>query len=203
MSKKDYINNIEGAERRFFTSEIRSSKESRMVEGYAAVFNKESRNLGGFVEVIERGAFDDVIHDDLAVALFNHDDNMILARNNRTMTLSVDETGLKYEFEAPNTTAGNDLIENLRLGNVLKSSFAFNAQNGDKWEKRDGLPSLRTIQKVSTLFDISPVVYEAYPDTSVAKRSLSQIDKYESDIDLSNREMKHTINKIKNKIKIG
>lgn len=176
--KKDYILNIDGSERRYLTTEVRAKEESRMVVGYAAVFDKDSENLGGFIERIAPSAFDDVLGDD-AVALLNHDQNFILARNGKTLKLSVDKVGLRYEFEAPNTSAGNDLIENLRLGNINKSSFAFTVRE-QNWEFRDNDVDIRTITKVDRLFDVSPVTYPAYPDTTVAARSrnneLSKVD---------------------------
>lgn len=176
--KKDYIKDINNAERRFFNSdlEVRAEGESRKVVGYAAVFNADSEDLGGFVERIAPGAFDKVLDND-TVALFNHDMNYVLARNGKTLKISVDETGLRYEFDAPNTTAGNDLIENLRLGNVNKSSFAFRISiDGDQWEEIDG-KQIRTITKVEQLYDVSPVTYPAYPDTTVAQRSKPQPEK--------------------------
>lgn len=41
---------------RRITTEIRSSKEHRIVEGYALLFNTESRDLGGFTEIISKEA---------------------------------------------------------------------------------------------------------------------------------------------------
>lgn len=174
--KKDYIEDIANAERRFYaqplTVELREGKESRTITGYAAVFNKDSEDFGGWVERIDTKAFDDVLNDD-AVALFNHDPNFILARNKVNLTLTIDETGLKYSFDAPNTTAGNDLLENIRNGNIKQSSFAFIASStkwddpADKTQK-----SIRTIMKVERLYDVSPVTYPAYPDTTVASRNL-------------------------------
>lgn len=92
------------------------------------------------------------------------------------MTLSVDDVGLKYEFDAPNTTAGNDLIENLRLGNIKQSSFGFSVAS-QKWDyaQKDTDPSIRTIMKVGRLYDVSPVTYPAYPETTVALRSFKQL----------------------------
>lgn len=181
--KKDYIEDIANAERRFFAQplkvEVREGKESRTISGYAAVFNKDSEDFGGWVERIDPKAFDDVLNDD-AVALFNHDPNLILARNKVNLTLSIDEIGLKYSFDAPNTTAGNDLLENIRLGNIKQSSFAFTASS-TKWDDPadKNQKSIRTIMKVERLYDVSPVTYPAYPDTTVASRSLKS--KLESD----------------------
>lgn len=193
--KKDYINSIPEAERRFFAElpEVRT-ENSRTIRGYAAVFDKNSVVISGsFIEKIERNAFDDVLNSDF-VALFNHDQNQILARNKVTLRTGVDEKGLWYEFEAPNTTAGNDLLENIRLGNVQKSSFAFTVKE-QRWEPPQGerKVSLRSIKKIDQLFDVSPVTYPAYPDTSVAQRSFEQIEF----VNIENEKRKHEIFKLK------
>ncbi len=165
--------------------EIRAAEEgstSTTVSGYAAKFNKESEVLyNSFVEVIAPGAFDEVLNDDIR-ALFNHDPNHILARSKNgsgTLNLSIDGTGLKYEFRAnTNTTAGADLVENIRAGNIDQSSFAFTiASGGETWttEERDGKEiEVRTISKIDRLFDVSPVTYPAYPSASVGLRSLKK-----------------------------
>ncbi len=164
--------------------------ESRTVRGYAAVFNKASQNLGSdqyqFIEIIEPGAFDDVLGDDVR-ALLNHDPNFILARSKSgegTLQIGTDATGLWYEFEAPNTQAGNDLVESIRRGDIDQSSFSFTvAESGQRWGESkvgDGPTSTkRTIAKVSRLYDGSPVTYPAYPDASVALRSLQEFRKQE------------------------
>jgi len=179
-------------ERRFTTGavELRSDIDGagnvvkRKVRGYAAVFGAESENLGGdsyrMIEKIEAGAFDEALKDDVR-ALFNHDANLILARSKNgtgTLTLGTDERGLWYEFEAPDTQAGRDLMVSLQRGDVDQSSFAFTvSREGQKWEEetRDGVTTARrTITKVSRLYDVSPVTYPAYADASVALRSLDE-----------------------------
>lgn len=175
---KDYIDK-ETTERRFFSSdisvEVRDDKpNSRTITGYAAVFNKDSENFGWFIERIAPGAFSDVLQND-TVALFNHDPNYPLARNGVNLTLSEDDYGLKYRFDAPDTTVGNDLLANVRSGVIKQSSFAFTVAE-EKWEEKDGPePSVRTITKVKRLYDVSPVTYPAYPDTTVAARSHESI----------------------------
>lgn len=175
---KDYISEIEKGERRFYSAEVRAAEDSRMVDGYAALFNSDSEVLyGQFVERIAPGAFDEVLKDD-AVALFNHDPNLVLARNGKTMTLIQDEKGLRYQFKAPNTTAGNDLIENLRTGNISQSSFGFTVASEEWTYSEDrSKPSIRTITKVKRLYDVSPVTYPAYPDTSVGLRNFEALRK--------------------------
>jgi HK97 family phage prohead protease len=156
-----------------------SENEKPKVRGYAAVFDKESENLGGFREVIAPGAFDSVLQDDVR-ALLNHDPNFILARSKGgegTLKISTDERGLYYEFDAPDTQAGRDLTESLRRGDIDQSSFSFTVEK-DEWQQpneEEGRSLMkRTITKVARLFDVSPVTYPAYPDATVALRSLQE-----------------------------
>jgi HK97 family phage prohead protease len=187
--KQKKMSNIET--RTFKSQEIRADAESRRVEGYAAVFGSESENLGWFTEEIAPGAFDDVMTDDVR-ALYNHDENLILARTRSgTLELSVDGKGLRYSFEAPNTTAGNDLLESIKRGDINQSSFGFRVKE-DKWENKEMeengnkmTKTKRTIVKLERLYDVSPVTFPAYPDTEVARRSLEAATKTEEKPDLS------------------
>lgn len=163
-------------ERRYGDIELRKKEdgtESRTIRGYAAVYNKDSQNFGPFIERIAPGAFDDVLNDDV-VALFNHDPNLPLARSGAGLRIGSDNTGLFYEFDAPNTTVGNDLLANVRSGVIKQSSFAFTVKE-HKRTVRNGQPDLRTIIKVERLYDVSPVTYPAYPDTTVAARYLKEM----------------------------
>lgn len=164
-------------EKRYFEIESRLTKDKGkdVVVGHAAVFNSLSEDLGGFREKIMPGAFDDVLKNDVR-AYFNHDPNYLLGRTSAgTLRLSVDEKGLRYELDVPNTTAGRDLKENLRLGNITQSSFAFTiGRDGDSWERNEDGADIRIINKVNRLYDVSPVSLPAYPsanDLALAQRS--------------------------------
>lgn len=164
-------------ERRGFDIEFRGT-ESRTVEGYASVFNSKSKDLGGFTEIIDPSAFEGVIERSDVLALLNHDqDRGVLARSRKgvgSLTLSIDDRGLKYSFDAPHTALGNELIEGLKRGDISTSSFAFTV-SGEKWTKEPDGTYLRTITQIDKLFDVSPVYNEAYEDTSVALRSLDAV----------------------------
>jgi HK97 family phage prohead protease len=158
-------------EKRIFDTqiELRSNEERKTLVGSAAVFGLMSEKLGFFYERIEPQAFDGVLDNDVR-ALFNHDPNYILGRNKSgTLRLSIDEEGLKYEIDLPDTQAGRDLATSIARGDISQSSFAFQVGQ-DRWEM-DGDDEIRVIEKINRLFDISPVTFPAYPDTSVAKRS--------------------------------
>lgn len=153
-------------------------EESRLVEGYAIVFNSESTGIVGFTEIIEPTALEGVIMQSDVLCLLNHnEDRGILARSKYgegSLVLEIDEKGLKYTFEAPNTALGDELLEGLRRGDITTSSFAFTIEK-DTWTKREDGTYLRTINKINQLFDVSPVYRAAYDSTSV-KADLRGLD---------------------------
>lgn len=162
-------NNVE---KRFLTQgfEVRAEEgKPTVVEGYAAVFNDETVIGGSFAERIDRGAFKGADMNN-TVALFNHDINKPLARAGHGLELTVDERGLKYRFEIGTQSYAQDLVENIRMGNVSTSSFGFTVKD-DEWEMRDDM-NLRTIKEVGLLFDVSPTTQGAYPTTEVGLRSM-------------------------------
>jgi len=145
------------------------------VTGYAAVFNSKSEEMWGFRERIDPAAFNDADMSDVR-ALFNHDPNMLLARSSSgTLQLSVDDHGLKYTFELPDTTAGRDLREMLRRGDLSQSSFGFTVAKQsweeEKDERGETTKIIRKIDKIGRLFDVSPVTYPAYPSSVSELRS--------------------------------
>jgi len=184
MSKQnDYLKNIEGAERRFFTSEVRMEKRAEGdtkddIFGYAALFGSRTNIANIWEEEVMPGAFDDVLNDDVR-ALFNHDPNYILARSvngKGTLTLSIDAKGLSYAYTTPNRSFALDLQDAIEHGDVTQSSFGFSIAE-QKWVEREGLIPLRQIIKVKRLYDVSPVTYPAYNDTEVAKRGYDDFKK--------------------------
>jgi uncharacterized protein len=154
--------------------ELRMDGDKPTVVGYGAVFNSMSNDLGGFREYISPKAFEGRLDDDVRF-LVNHDANLVLARTtNGTLRLSVDEKGLRYEADMPNTSTARDLMELLKNGTISQSSFAFTVEE-DSWEIKDGM-NIRTIDKVSQLYDVSSVTYPAYnaASSSVALRSMKE-----------------------------
>ena len=153
--------------------------EREYIVGYAAKFGVNSLDLGDFIERIHPDAFGIVSErrgrkKSLETrALWNHDANYPLARYPGTLSMSVDEVGLRYEFPVPDTTYGRDIASNIRAGIVKGSSFSFTVPSGgDTWAIEDGR-SVRTIQRIDSLLDVGPVTFPAYPDAdvTVAQRS--------------------------------
>lgn len=141
------------------------------------MFNQPA-DMGWFIEMIEPGAFDEALTRSDARALFNHNPDNLLARQSAgTLTLRIDDKGLYYEFEAPDTTLGNDLLKMIERGDLRESSFAFIVKR-QRWEEErqpDGtIVERRIIEEVEEVFDVAPVTYPAYTQTSVAKRSFEE-----------------------------
>ena len=162
-------------ERRFTQGrvELRVGQEKRTFGGYAAKFNRPSKNLGGFVEQIDARFFNKSAGDGWpdVIARYNHDDNMLLGTTSaRTLRLSLDGTGLLYEVDPPQARA--DVFELVERGDVTKSSFAFMTYEDD-WAMSDQEFPMRTLIS-GKLVDVAPVNIPAYDDTSVGLNSLAR-----------------------------
>lgn len=145
-----------------------------VIVGYAAVFNRLSVDLGGFREILAPGAFRDAINGDVR-ALWQHDSNYVLGRStNGTLRLREDETGLRVEIDPPPTQWARDAVISIERGDVSQMSFGFNVPaGGDTWNENDGM-IVRTVMVVNPLYDVSPVTFAAYPQTSVDIRSIEE-----------------------------
>jgi len=162
---------VSAAERRFTAVPVElRAKDKLRIGGYAAIFDRPSQNLGGFVEEVTPGFFNDSRSRGWpdVLARYNHDDNMLLGTTGGgTLRLSIDDTGLLYEVDLPAARA--DLAELVERGDVRKSSFAFFTLE-DSWSTTDqGFP-LRSLVS-GQLVDVAPVNSPAYNDTTVGKRA--------------------------------
>jgi HK97 family phage prohead protease len=164
-------------ERRTLKVEIRKTGENRKIRGMAVVFNQLSENLGGFREQIDPSAFDACDMSDVR-CLFNHDDNLVLGRTTSgTLTLSVDDAGLSFECDPPDTTYARDLAACMDRGDIDQCSFGFFvAPGGSEWSQDPGTGGdIRTVRKISRLVDVTVATYPAYPQTSSEIRSNAEI----------------------------
>ena len=162
------------------SSELRSVQADDsigQIAGYAIVWDTPSTNLP-FTEVIKAGALDGV---DLSsvLALYNHDFANVLGRvDSGTLKLAVDNHGLKFVLDIPDTTLGHDVYTNIKNGNIKGLSFRFTIANGgEQWKQINGQPT-RVISKIATMREISLVSVPAYDDTSVeVTRSFKEFTK--------------------------
>lgn len=164
--------------------ELRASKGLTVaapgkLSGYAAVYNSESQDLGGFVEIIRAGAFATSLSSGTNIrALWQHDGKALLGTTKAgTLRLKDDAQGLAFELDLPDTTVGKDLSILVDRGDVSGCSFGFRVRDGgDRWEQR-GSNLVRELLNVE-LVEITLTDDPAYMDTSVAKRSKPSV--YES-----------------------
>ena len=185
---------------------IDDSLDGKIV-GHASVFDSWSETLGGifpFKEIVRKGTFTETIKLDDIRALFNHDPNYVLGRNVAgTLELEEDDIGLRVVITPPDTSWANDLIKNLRRGDISQMSIGFIVLE-DTWGTQDGI-DIREIKKVQ-LFDVSIVTYPAYTQTDVGVRAMESYKDYRSKLDEAQNAAKRAKEKqklqnIKTKIK--
>jgi uncharacterized protein len=154
-------------------SEIRLDDidQAPKIVGYAAVFNTWADIGGGlFKESIKPGAFRKTIKENDIRALIDHKSEQIIGRNKAgTLKLREDDKGLAVEIFPTPTTYANDLIMNMRAGNISQMSFGFQVNKQEINYERDE----RVLEDV-TLFDVSVVSFPAYESTTAQVRSLFQ-----------------------------
>ncbi len=143
-----------------------------IVEGRAIVYDSPTvmYEIDGikYFEVIQRGALDGTDLKDVPFK-YNHSDSvMVMARTrNKTLELIPDDQGLLVRAKLANTTAGRDLYELIRRGDVDKMSFAFTVAE----DSYDRDTRTRKILKFKRIWDVSAVDAPAYQDTYISARS--------------------------------
>lgn len=145
----------------------------REIFGRAIPFDAPSLPIDGeFIEYIAPDAFDESLAADWEILLLNaHNWGEPLARRSAgRLTLEKREDGIYFAAQPPDTTRTQDLLKDIDAGNVAGCSFGFIVR-ADEWTKNEDGMNVRRILK-GDLYEISTVVNPAYPDTSVAKRSL-------------------------------
>lgn len=156
--------------------ELRAEAEKKTLRGYAAVFDKLSKPLGGFREKIKRGAFKESVKAGNIRALWNHNTDMVLgSTKNNTLRLEEDDKGLRFELDLPDTQYGRDAAVSVSRGDVDGMSFTFNVRK-QEWDETDLVNVVRTLVDVE-LHEVSPTAFPAYPQTKVVARSVK--DDYE------------------------
>lgn len=154
--------------------------ESRTIEGYAIVFGVESVILTDYWdkyrEIIEPGAItqERLQGMDIKMTMY-HNREKLLARSNKgegTLKLTVDEVGVRYEFEVPNTEDGNTALELVKRGDLSGSSFMYwsDEASGVSYEKtKEGL-LLRRVKTIGEIYDMTIAADPAYTETTAMTR---------------------------------
>ena len=161
----------------FRSTDIQSEKESRIITGRAIVFESWSKNLGGFYEIIHRGAITQELIDKSDIIMnINHDDEKMVARSRQgkgTLSVSLKDDGVYFSFEAPTTSRGDELLYNIRNGNIFECSFAFTIPDdlhSERWYVDSDNVYRREVNVIDGLYDMSLVIHGAYGDTNCYTR---------------------------------
>jgi len=176
-------------ERRSYPAELRAltpdpspegGGEKPRIEGVAAVYNQPTRIdtiFGSYVEVIEEGFFEGVMENDVR-ALWNHNTDLVLGRvKSGTLEIRDQKEGLGTVIHPPDTQWGRDAVTSIKRGDVDQMSFAFNVKTGwDEWKENEEGVMVRRLKAgaCKQLYDVSPVSFPAYPQTSVSVRRALQ-----------------------------
>ncbi|MEM7416780.1 MAG: HK97 family phage prohead protease [Gemmatimonadota bacterium] len=174
------MNNLERRYIRPMGLELREANEDEgtgpMLVGYSVVFDSDSEDMG-FIEQMDAASItEEVLTESDIRGLYNHIPSNLLGRSpageidGETMRLKVDDRGLYFEIDLPDTTVGRDVAELVRRGDLTGNSFAFTVAE-DEWDYESD-PPRRRVTRVGELFDIGPVTYPAYPETVVSGRAL-------------------------------
>jgi len=159
----------------FENFEIREDDGPPKLVGYASVFNQEATIFGLWREKVAPGSYKKTIKEHDIRALWNHNTDLPLGRNRSnppTLKLAEDDKGLEVEITPPDTQAGRDAVTSIKRGDVTQMSIAFQIIKQEWLESEDkkDLP-LRTIKEVK-LFEVSPVTFPAFEQTSISARSM-------------------------------
>lgn len=170
-------------ENRSFTFEVRAeeTESGHIITGRPIVYNSIT-DIGGFSEVIERGALDNADLTDVRF-LTNHDLSKIpLARSRRnngnsTMQLSVDYDGMsiRVDLDTENNAEASALYSAVQRGDITGMSFMFSVTD-ERWEDLDSEHPTRHILAIGTVIEVSAVTFPAYDSTSISARSLEVLD---------------------------
>jgi uncharacterized protein len=156
---------------------VRNEDGTAKLSGYAAVYYSENEDgteyqmFGNVRERIMPGAFDGMVGRDI-ISTFNHDPNQLLGRTSSgTLRYSVDERGLFYEVDLPDTQLGRDTATLAERGDLDGSSFWFDF-HGSEYEKRtEEGGEIWELKRVEGLVEFGPVTVPAYKATTAYKRS--------------------------------
>jgi HK97 family phage prohead protease len=162
---------------------------SRTITGYAILFGIPSDPIWSDEdsearEVIARSAITKELLDgcDIKFTMF-HDRQLILARSRNgvgTLSYNVDEKGVSFEFDAPNTVDGDKALELVRRGDIAGCSFMFTTRYYDDAcvtrtaNVVNGVTMIiYTVEVVTGVYDFTLAADPAYPDTSVEARDFA------------------------------
>lgn len=160
---------------RSFEIRAKDDQTEYRVEGYAATFEKEEVMFEydgvQYKEVIDRAAFGNTQMADV-VMNFNHGGKPVARTKNKTLSLIVDDVGLRISANIGGTEEGRRLFEEVKGGYIDKMSFAFTVSE----ESYNKDTHTRRITGIKRLYDVAAVDFPAYESTSIQARSFFEAE---------------------------
>ena len=163
--------------------------QEKIVSGYATTFNQPYElyrwAYDGHVyivnEQVDARAFDDCDMADV-VMQYDHEGRVFARTSNDTLELATDQHGLHVRADLGGTEIGRDLYEEIEGGYTTKMSFGFRVAEDKREEtiernEETGVTTttvLRTITKISKLYDVSAVSLPANDATSISARNFGK-----------------------------
>lgn len=150
------------------------SDDGLTLEGYAAVFDVWTDiedHLGTYRERIAPGAFKRTLGMRMPVIQYDHGSHPLLGSIplGRITSITEDAHGLRVKARMSDNWLVQPVRDAIRDGGITGMSFRFRIID-DVWTmSRDGVEE-RTIREVE-LYEVGPVVFPAYEQTSVGVRS--------------------------------
>lgn len=159
---------------------VEKEDEKHIIQGYAIVFNSFSENMGGFVErILPEAVNQALITKSDIYFLYNHLDSFIpLARSKYgegSLKLSIDNVGLRYEFECLN----DEFYNAVKRKDLDLASFAFTLPQdevGYRWIKSPVFNYIKDVYRLERLYDLSTVCIPAYGAASTSTRKINNLD---------------------------
>ena len=167
--------------------EVDGKEESRIITGYAILFDVPSAPLYEDEEEVireviapEAVSLELLDNSDIKMTMF-HDRQLLLARSNKgsgTLSYGIDDKGVYFEFEAPDTADGDKAIELVKRGDIAGCSFAFSTRYYDRAFVEesvvhgDKVEVTYRVKVITGIYDFTLAADPAYPDTSVEAREI-------------------------------
>jgi hypothetical protein len=154
-------------------------RRDKLVEGYATTFDDPyvlwSDEEYTIREQVDPHAFDECDMSDV-IMQYDHQGRVFARTSNGTLTLRTDDRGLHIEADLNGTEIGRQLLEEIAGGYTNKMSFGFRVEEDKREtvEEEGHTTILRTITKISKLYDVSAVSLPANDATSISARAFGE-----------------------------
>ncbi len=178
----------------FTATRAEGDNQDMFIEGYFAVFGRETELWPGAFEEIAPGSFDETLGNDIR-ALTNHETRLVLGRNKaNTLELRADSHGLWGRVKInPKDTDAINTYERVKRGDVDQCSFGFNITSETTDWRDDG--SVKWTITGIDLWEVSVCTFPAYEDTGVQARKAEVSQYKQRQLELRKKQLKERLKK--------